>query len=79
MLFSSYIFLFAFLPIMLFGFYLLKYFGFYKTSKVFLLCGSLFFYGFWNFLYLPLLLFSIIINFLLHKSILSAGGGQNID
>ncbi|MDA3968579.1 hypothetical protein [Helicobacter ibis] len=78
MLFSSYIFIFAFLPIMLIGFYILRFYNF-VYAKVFLLCGSLFFYGFWNFLYLPLLLFSIIINFLLHKSILSAGGGQNID
>lgn len=63
MLFNSYIFIFAFLPVMLLiYFYLLRQkliFG----SKIWLVAGSLFFYGYWNVIYVPLLLFSIFVNF----------------
>lgn len=77
MLFNSYIFIFAFLPIMLIGFYVLKRLGYFRASKVFLVCGSLFFYGFWKLSYLPILLLSIIANYLLATKISStpSGGG----
>ena len=71
MIFSSYVFIFAFLPVMLFGFYLLKYLEFHKSSKLFLVAGSLFFYGFWNIAYLPILLGSIGVNFIIARGILS--------
>lgn len=79
MLFNSYIFIFAFLPVMLVGFYVLKRLGYFRTSKVFLVCGSLFFYGFWKLSYLPILLLSIVTNYLLATKIASTpsniGGG----
>lgn len=71
MVFSSYTFIFVFLPIMLFGFYLLKYINYHKGSKIFLVAGSLFFYGFWNILYLPILIGSMLINYLIAGRILS--------
>lgn len=69
---------------MLLGFYALKALNYHKTSKGFLVLGSLFFYGFWNVLYLPLLLISIIINYCIAKKILrvnnniSGGGGKTL-
>ena len=80
MIFSSYIFIFAFLPVMLVGFYGLRYFNLHRGANVFLVLGSLFFYGFWNVLYLPLLVGSMGVNFLLAKAMLkvSGGGGLNI-
>ncbi|ARR00483.1 MBOAT family O-acyltransferase [Campylobacter porcelli] len=71
MIFSSYAFIFGFLPIMLFGFYLLKYLKYHRFSNIFLVLGSLFFYGFWNLIYIPLLLGSILINYIIAKRILT--------
>ena len=77
MLFNSYIFIFAFLPVMLGGFYALKYLGYFRTSKIFLVAGSLFFYGYWKLSYLPILLLSMVVNYFLacQINISSKGGG----
>ncbi len=63
MLFNSYIFIFIFLPIVFFGFYQIG-----KHSHA-LACGwlalaSLFFYGWWDIHYVPLLLSSIAFNYI---------------
>ncbi|MEH6592408.1 MAG: MBOAT family O-acyltransferase [Halioglobus sp.] len=63
MLFNSYIFIFAFLPLILFGYYTLNHLGYLRAGKLLLLGGSWFFYGWWNPIYLPLLLGSIIVNY----------------
>ena len=63
MVFSSYIFIFAFLPVMFVGFYGLKYFKQNFLAKLFLVLGSLFFYAFWEIKYLGILLFSIFANY----------------
>ena len=63
MLFNSYTFIFAFLPAMLLGYYWLLRQRLILGSKVWLVAGSLFFYGYWNIIYIPLLLASIFINF----------------
>lgn len=63
MVFSSYIFIFAFLPVMFVGFYGLKYFKQNFLAKLFLVLGSLFFYAFWEIKYLGILLFSIFTNY----------------
>lgn len=63
MVFSSSVFIFAFLPIMLLGFYLLKYFHRPISAKIFLILGSLFFYAYWKLAYLAILLVSIIVNY----------------
>lgn len=69
MLFNSYEFIFAFLPIVIIGFI-----GCQKTnSKTLVMCwliiSSLFFYGWWNPNYLQLILLSIGVNFFLATSI----------
>ncbi len=63
MLFNSYAFIFAFLPVMLIGYFWLTRHRLILGSKVWLVGGSLFFYGWWNIAYIPLLLASIFVNF----------------
>lgn len=73
MLFSSFTFIFIFLPIVWIVFHLLKKARFkshYKVAKIFLIASSLFFYAFWKVAYLPILLSSIIVNYTLAKMIL---------
>lgn len=63
MLFNSYAFIFAFLPVILLGYFWLLRQRLVLGSKVWLVGGSLFFYGYWNIVYIPLLLGSILVNF----------------
>lgn len=62
MLFNSYVFVFAFLPLALISFWA---FNRYSRSAAVacLILFSLFYYGYWNYRYLPLLLGSILINY----------------
>ncbi|NOQ63557.1 MAG: MBOAT family protein [Methyloprofundus sp.] len=69
MLFNSYIFIFAFLPVTFITYFLIAK---YKNGEIainFLALASLFFYGWWNPLYLVLILFSIVINYLIGETI----------
>ncbi len=73
MLFNSYEFIFIFLPLTFFlYFYFLRHVS-EKSSKVFLVAASLFFYSWWSIIYLPILVGSIIFNFLL-GNVLSRSG-----
>ncbi len=63
MIFNSYAFIFAFLPIMLLGYFWLLRKRLVLGSKIWLVGGSLFFYGYWDIVYVPLLLGSIFVNF----------------
>lgn len=63
MLFNSYIFVFMFLPITFFVYFLLNYKSYTNLSKIFLISASLFFYSYWNIKYLPILLFSMFVNY----------------
>ncbi len=63
MIFSSYSFLFLFLPIVVLGYYLLVSKKRYQLSHYWILASSLFFYSYWNIYYLPLLLGSILGNY----------------
>lgn len=67
MLFNSYAFIFAFLPITLVGYFTLNHFKQVNLGKVWLILASLYFYSFWNINNLPLLLTSIGVNFLLGR------------
>lgn len=63
MVFSSYEFIFAFLPIVFIG-----YFCAYKSrllQNIILVAGSLFFYAYFNISYLPIMLSSIVVNYLI--------------
>ncbi len=63
MLFNSYIFIFVFLPMTLCLFCALGTRGHYHAAIATLVGASLFFYAWWNPIYLALLLFSILFNF----------------
>ena len=69
MLFNSYEFILLFLPIVLGLYYLGIFLGRAEFSRLTLLLGSLFFYGYWDMRYLPLLLFSIGFNYLIGRTI----------
>lgn len=62
MLFNSYEFIFLFLPITLFVFFLIGKFN-CKLAAGWLAAASLFFYGWWNFIFIFLLTASIIFNY----------------
>jgi len=72
MLFNSYEFIFAFLPIMVLGYFLLNKYRFIIAGKYWLVFGSLFFYAWWNISFLHLIIISIIVNFILGKLIYSS-------
>jgi alginate O-acetyltransferase complex protein AlgI len=78
MLFNSYIFIFAFLPLVLLGYYVLNHLGYLRAGKLFLLGGSWLFYGWWNPIYLPLLLGSILVNYTIAGKIQSYGRSREI-
>ncbi len=65
MLFNSPFFIFVFLPITLLFFFLAGSRGYHKSAIVWLVFTSLFFYGWWNPIYLGLIIFSIFFNFTL--------------
>lgn len=71
MVFSSYRFLFAFLPIVLLGYYLLSSARTNTAQRIYLLLASFVFYGFSNPKYLFLLFASIVINYLCASGIQS--------
>ncbi|ASJ75497.1 MBOAT family O-acyltransferase [Granulosicoccus antarcticus] len=69
MLFNSSLFLFVFLPIVLGLFYWLLWRNSFRLAIAALTACSLFFYGFWNPAYLPLLLISIVCNYAIGRSL----------
>lgn len=69
MLFSSWQFIFIFLPTTFFVYFLLTKRKMIIGSKVWLVITSLFFYGYWNIDYIPLILGSLAINFALGTSL----------
>lgn len=67
MLFNSPQFIFIFLPIVFLGYFTLNTISSHYVSKAWLAACSLFFYGFWDPMYLPIILVSIAINFILGR------------
>lgn len=65
MLFNSHIFIFLFLPITLLAFYGFASREAFRQALTTLVFASLFFYAWWNPIYLPLLLASIVVNYTL--------------
>ena len=74
MLFNSHIFLFGFLPVCLLVFFWLGNRGRLEAAMAWLVLASLFFYGWWNPVYLVLLGASIGVNFHLGRRISLARG-----
>jgi len=69
LLFNSYGFIFLFLPISFFIYFYLNYKRLTVASKGFLIFSSLFFYSWWNISYLPLILISMLFNFVIGNSL----------
>lgn len=65
MLFNSYEFIFFFLPITFFIYFYLNKKRLTEISKGFLVFASLFFYSWWNIAYLPLILISMLFNYVI--------------
>jgi alginate O-acetyltransferase complex protein AlgI len=69
MLFNSYEFIFMFLPITFFIYFYLNSKRLTEASKGFLVVSSLFFYSWWNVIYLPLILLSMVFNYVIGTSL----------
>lgn len=69
MLFNSYVFILAFLPMVLCGYFWLGHFSCRRAQKIWLILSSLFFYGYFNQSYLVIICGSIISNFFISKGI----------
>ncbi|HFU74964.1 MAG TPA: MBOAT family protein [Arcobacter sp.] len=65
MLFNSYEFIFIFLPLSFFIYFYLNKLHLTEASKGFLVFASLVFYSWWNIVYLPLILISMLFNYVL--------------
>lgn len=76
MLYNSYEFILAFLPLTFCVYFLLNRFRKIEAGKAFLVLSSLFFYGYWNPIYVPLILASMIVNYQIGQVLarLSPGG-----
>ena len=70
MLFNSYEFIFAFLPISFFVYFYLNHKRLTTASKGWLVFTSLFFYSWWNIVYLPLILISILFNYIITNTMI---------
>ncbi|MEH6450099.1 MAG: MBOAT family O-acyltransferase [Oleispira sp.] len=70
MLFNSYEFIFIFLPISCFVYFFLNKQRLTIASKAWIVLSSLFFYSWWNIIYLPLILISILFNYTVTSSII---------
>lgn len=86
MLFNSFEFIFVFLPLIIFMYFMLLRLKQPTLAKGMLVIGSLFFYSWWNLSYLPLIVTSLLVNFVFgrllegrrHKHILILGIGFNV-
>ena len=79
MLFNSFPFIFAFLPITLLGYELLRRYGPPRSTHVWLIGASCVFYAYWNAAFLGLLFASIVVNFVVGRRLqrLAAGGAPS--
>ena len=76
MVFSSYIFIFGFLPATLITFWIVSLFS-HRLAKIWLCVASLIFYSWWYIAWLPVLLVSVAFNYLAaHEIIRRAGVGR---
>lgn len=67
MLFNSYIFILAFLPLCLLGWFGLSHFNCHRLAQTFLLGMSLWFYGYFNVKYLVIIASSVLINYCVYR------------
>jgi len=72
MLFNSYIFIFIFLPITFIVYFYLNTLKVKNASKLFLVLSSLFFYAWWNIIYLPIIVSSMLFNYKIGTNIVKS-------
>lgn len=77
MVFSSPVFIFIFLPIFLISYFLIVIFGNIKQQNICLIIFSLIFYAYGGIKFLPILIFSIFVNYLLALFIDKANDKEN--
>lgn len=65
MLFNSYVFIFLFVPVTLIGYFFWGKQGYHRTAILWLVGASLFYYGWWEPIYLWLILVSILFNYVI--------------
>lgn len=65
MIFNSFLFVLVFLPVTVIGYYAINKTNHYDFAKLFLLGMSLWFYAYTNIAFLPVILISIVVNYLL--------------
>lgn len=65
MLFNSFVFIFVFLPLCFTLYFGLNKLGYFQTAKGILIVFSLFFYAYFNTSYLPIIVMSIVVNYLI--------------
>ena len=68
MLYNSYEFILLFLPITFFAYFWINR-RHQDFGKLFLVASSLFFYGYWNFIYVPLIVGSMVVNYWIGKKL----------
>ena len=78
MLFNSYEFIFIFLPITFFIYFYLNHKRLTQAAKGFLVFASLFFYSWWDIVYLPLILSSILFNYLIGTTLSKSSENNKI-
>jgi D-alanyl-lipoteichoic acid acyltransferase DltB (MBOAT superfamily) len=71
-LFNSYIFIFAFLPLTFGIYFYLNHTNRLQEGRIFLVLSSLFFYSWWNIVYLPLILLSMLFNYKIGQILLES-------
>jgi len=77
LLFNSYEFIFAFLPVTFFIYFYLNHKRLTEASKGFLVFSSLFFYSWWNITYLPIILSSMLFNYVIGNSLNKEDGTKH--
>ena len=74
MLFNSYAFIYLFLPITFAGYFVLNRKKLILAAKTWLVLASLFFYGYWNPIYILLILGSIVFNYAVGSTLIRKRG-----
>ncbi|TMV47509.1 MBOAT family protein [Paenibacillus mesophilus] len=77
MLFNSFEFIFVFLPVVFGVYFLMNKLKWITAAKIWLVISSLTFYGWWNVVYLPLLLTSLLFNYRIGSLLIERKEGRN--
>ena len=71
MLFNSYEFIFAFLPLTFAFYFIFNRLALYRAAQLWLVVASLWFYAWWNPVYIFVIIISILLNFFFGQALLT--------